>query len=145
MKVTKLNQPELFITKMQDILNAYGIELWDISYPTKSSVKFRASRTFNKPYCGGGMKYGQPIPNPYGFINGNIKQAKHLHWEEWAVINDTLNRVCDAYDLGGSCKSWFDAAPQWVRRNGVQLWQSDLTCNERLNMQFEYQKQGKIA
>lgn len=140
MQVTKLNNPELFITKLEYYLKPYGIELHQVEYRTRSSVNFRASRVFNKPYTGGGVKFGAAIAvNGFGQLLSNIvtpkfKQSKVLHWEEWAVINYLINHICDEFQLQGQCKSYFDFKTQYIRKNGIQTWTSPLAYTDYTNL-----------
>ena len=132
------------MAKLVYALNKLGIALYQVNYTTKSSVNFRVSRLFNKPYAGGGMKFGNPI-GCGNYYQPTIRQAKHLHWEEWAIVNDLINDICDKYDLGGSLKSWFDGELQWVRRNGVQQWWSNLKEYEIDELRLEAQKHTSKA
>ena len=121
MKITKLTNTKLFKAKLITRLKKHDIELYDVEIISKSAVKFRARRTFNKPYCGGGIKYGQPIGN-FFFSAPKLRQTKHLHWEEWALVNNTINEICDEYGLNGTCRSWFDGCSQYIRKDGVIQW-----------------------
>lgn len=125
MRVTKLQQPELLVKQLEFALTKFGIELYDINYPTRTSVSFRAKRQFNKPYYGGGTKFGAPCYNS-NYYTPSAKNAKHLHWEEWAILNDLINDICDCYELGGSCQSYFDGEKQYIRRDGNKQWTSPL-------------------
>ena len=139
MRINKLNQPQLLLSKLQYSLSNFGIELYDVDHPSKTSVKFRARRLFNKDYCGGGMKYGSPIGNSFGY-HGTIRQASHLHWEQWAIINDLINDICDTYELGGCIKSQVDGCQQWVRIKGKREWNSELTKDDTDDLLLEAQK-----
>lgn len=140
MKITKLEKPLFLFNELEDLLACYGIEFYDVVVGS-DSLKFRAKRAFNKPYAGGGMKLGVSCaslnPSYFGGFERKTKMAKHLHWEEWAVINDIINSICDEHDLGGSFKSWFDGKENWIRRNGEQLWKSPLTREQRADLELE--------
>jgi len=133
MKVTRLKNVSLFEMQLKEHLAQHKIELYDIKYPSASSISFRARRTYNKPYVGGGVKYGEPIArNGLGMLlypsilEPKFRQSKVLHWEEWALINNTINDLCDKENQGGSLKSWFDGGLRWIRQNGVVMWYADL-------------------
>ena len=139
MKVTRLTQPELLQTKLEAALAPLGIILYDVSFPTRSSFKFRAKRSFNKLYCAGGLKFGVPVGNAFSGYHGPLRQAAHLHWEEWACINDLINDICNRYDLKGTFKSYFDGDYQFVRKNGIRTWISEITDDQIDNMLLEAQ------
>lgn len=82
MKVTRLKEPKLFISQLENYLECYGIKL-----------------------------------------------------------NDAINDVCRKYDLGGSCKSWFDGSIQWIRRDGVQQWYNSLTDEDYLNLLIDSERE----
>jgi len=122
MKVSKLTKPGKFINTLRQVLKPYGITVYGVSYPSNSSVKFRAERVFHKPYAGGGMIDGKPFS-----VHASLKQAKSLHWEEWALVNHSINRICDEYELFGQCKSWFrsesgEGMEVYIRKNGNVEW-----------------------
>lgn len=124
MKVTSLNNPQKLLTELEQSLLPLGIILYDISLPTNSSIKFRAKRTYNKSYVAGGMKYGNPVH--VGSFTPAPRLAKHLHYEEWACINDLINDICNTYQLNGTCRSYFDQNCTYIRKNGDTLWSSEL-------------------
>ena len=119
MKITKINPEKIadFVLLFTAKMEKHDIELYDMELKAKS-FKFRARRTFNKPCLGGGMKYGQPIQR----YSGKLKMARHLHWEEWKLINDSINDILDILDAHGSFKSWFDGENRWIRQNGIVKW-----------------------
>lgn len=111
-----------FISRFTERMSEEDIEIYDIDRGN-TWFKFRAKRTYNKPYCGGGVKYGQSCAQLNGsWYSPTWKQAKHLHWEEWKMINDTINDILDDLDASGSFQSWFDGKKQWIRRKGVVKW-----------------------
>ncbi|MCK5605106.1 hypothetical protein KAR91_24665 [Candidatus Pacearchaeota archaeon] len=134
MKITKLKNKEAFLFYIQNDLIKLGIILYDISFPTKTSIKFRAKRKFNKLYSGGGVKFGN-------YKNyGNIKKAAYLHWEEWAFVNEFINKICDNYSCGGSLKSWVDGQETWIRKNGQICWNNPCGKDDYLDLIDKYKE-----
>ena len=146
MKITRLNNPNLLLMALQKRLMEFCIELFDIEIGRKN-LKFRAKRTFNKPYAGGGVKWGEPANNN-DWHYPKMRQARYLHYEEWALINDTINDVCDEYGLGGRFSSWFDGKQRLIRdctQENPVLWSGDYDYHMELlenldnngNMKYE--------
>jgi hypothetical protein len=125
MKVTKIKKGMVnaFITKLTENLKELRIDLYDVEC-TSTSVKFRAERDHNLLYAGGGMRNGQPI-RQNAYYTPKLKQAKYLHYEEWALVNDAINEILDDLDGGGSCLTYFDGERQYIRENGEKLWSSE--------------------
>lgn len=128
MKVTKLNRPDLLLSKLQYSLKQFGIELYNIEL-TRSSVKFRAKRLFNKPYYAGGTKFGNPVYSNI-YYTPKSRKLNCLHWEEWAIINDLINDICSTYQLGGKLRSYFEGAIRDIRSNNRAVWTSPLDNND---------------
>jgi hypothetical protein len=136
MKITKLTNREEFLGLLVPGLREIGIVIHNVSGPTSTSLQFRAKRLFNKPYVGGGMKFGEPISN----FPSKSKMRHSLHWEEWSYLNDLVNDICDKLNCGGSLKSYFDGELTWIRRDGKKQWKSGLTQDDIQKLKSEYQE-----
>ena len=128
--------PSVLERELRKRLKDFSIELYNIEMTSKS-LKFRAKRTYNNKYVGGGVRFGDAIYFN-NFYQPKWKNAKHLHWEEWAVINDLINVICDEHDLDGSCKIFFDRQNQYIRKNGERWWSSNLSSDELYNLQEKH-------